>query len=153
MKRGKFDKFIVAEYNSANYHDVCQLRTDVFVVEQKIKETDEFDGIDKKGTQYYCGYVNEYLVASVVVFKEETLLKTARVARVLVSKAFRGQGYGSSIIKLMIDDIKKRSDYDYLLLNSQEAMKGFYMKLGFENVNNKNIEAGIPHIFLRMSLR
>jgi len=152
MNNALFDKFVNFSLNNVEIDDVISLRMRVFVEEQKILYTDEFDGVDNILTQYFCGYANMSLIACILVTPEANLIKTVRIARVLVAQTYRGKGYGSEAIRLVVEELQRQKQYDFLLVNSQKAVVAFYQKLGFELIGNENMEAGIPHIFLRKAL-
>ena len=74
-----------------------------------------------------------------------------RIQRVATIKAFRGQGLGYQLIEAIIEDAK-RTTTPYIILFAQDHAIGFYEKLGFIVTSEGEIEAGIPHHYMKLTL-
>jgi predicted GNAT family N-acyltransferase len=117
---------------------IRSVRHTVFVVEQRVPEELDFDGVDPT-----CCHA--------LAFSGNKVVGTGRVqtdghiGRVAVLKAWRGQGIGSALVEFLAD-AAKRKGLSRLYLNAQVSAVEFYEKLGFQRTGNLFMEAGIEHI-------
>jgi predicted GNAT family N-acyltransferase len=127
--------------------EATALRTRVFVGEQGVPAELEIDGRDPDA-------------AHVVLQRDGQVIGTARifdtgesavVGRVAVAPELRGQGLGAVVM-----DIAERWAGDQGLrvveLHAQQAVIGFYERLGYTGVGDIYFEAGIPHLTMRKDL-
>lgn len=69
----------------------------------------------------------------------------ARIGRMAVLSAYRGQGIGAFLLHAMIDAAIARG-WPIQALHAQQYAVGFYQKAGFKVVGEPFDEAGIAHI-------
>ncbi len=120
------------------------VRTEVFVIEQKVPEEIEVDEFDP---------VSLHVLAS----DAETgtpvgtarLLPNGRIGRVAVLKPWRKSGVGAEMMRFLISEAKKRGDAE-LMLHAQTWTIGFYETLGFVAEGPEFDEADIPHRTMRL---
>jgi len=74
--------------------------------------------------------------------------KGYKLERFAVLKEFRGKGVGQELVRAVLVDLPK--DTEYVYLNAQIAAIGLYAKFGFVKVGEQFEEAGIQHF--RMEL-
>ncbi|VEU82597.1 GNAT family N-acetyltransferase [Acholeplasma hippikon] len=113
---------------------IMKLRQEVFMVEQKIIETD-IDSHDETCKHLFIkrgGQIVSY--ARLLYINEQPY-----VGRVVTDINFRNQGLSTEIIEYL----KER--HESLALSAQLPKVPFYKKLGFQIVGKKYMEAGIPH--------
>ena len=125
-------------------HDLLQLRSEVFVVEQQCIYQD-IDGKDKKAL-HVLGYKNNKLVAYTRIFKPGDYFDEASIGRVVVAKNEREHKYGYSIMEASIQCIKKELKTNTVSLSAQYYLIRFYNNLGFKEVGEEYLEDDIPHI-------
>ncbi|MBT8262745.1 MAG: GNAT family N-acetyltransferase [Bacteroidia bacterium] len=125
-------------------HDLLQLRSEVFVVEQDCVYQD-IDGKDEKAL-HVLGFSNGTLAAYTRCFAPGIYFKEAAIGRVVVSKHFRGKDYGHIIMKESLDAILKYYQTETVKVSAQTYLKGFYNAHGFESTGEEYLEDGIPHI-------
>jgi predicted GNAT family N-acyltransferase len=136
-------KILLAEWARAGI-TAKHVRHAVFINEQNIAEEDEWDDADENAL---------HLVASL----DGNPIATARltsdgtVGRMAVLESFRLQGTGSAMMKQIIKTAKK-SRIKVLKLHAQRSAEGFYTKHGFVTEGQEFMEAGIPHIAMKLEL-
>lgn len=130
-------------------HDAVALKSirhDVFVVEQRVPESLEWDGLDPAcrhaiaedahGRAIGCG----------------RLLPDGHIGRVAVKRAWRGKGVGAELMVRLIGLARERGDAK-AMLNAQVQALPFYARLGFVAVGEPFDEAGIAHQAMELPLR
>lgn len=123
------------------FEDAYFIRTEVFVREQKVPEEIELDEYDKIADHVVAYLDNKPVGCGRLILNG----KKARIGRVAVLKENRRSGVGKSIcIELM--KIAAEKGVESLVLDAQITASGFYKKLGFTEVGEKFMEAGIEHI-------
>lgn len=123
-------------------HDGALLRTireQVFIHEQSVPVELEWDEHDAD-----CLHL-------LALNTEGNAIGTARlvsgyhIGRMAVLKAWRGQGAGSALMQLLLDEMRKNRT-PQALLHAQIHAAPFYQKFGFTPSGKEFIDAGIPHI-------
>lgn len=123
---------------------IRRVRTDVFVIEQKVPVELEMDGIDPE-----CRHVVAFRTTGETVGTAR-LLDNGQIGRIAVLKSWRGRGIGSQMVKTLIDSARLEGRR-HVHLHAQTRAIAFYEKLGFRNIGEPPFDdAGIPHI--RMDL-
>ncbi len=121
------------------------VRTTVFVIEQAIPESLEWDAADPlsvhalavaaDGTPVGCG----------------RLLPDGHIGRMAVLRAWRGLGVGAALLATLVD-LARTQGHAAALLHAQTHALDFYAKQGFVPVGEVFIEAGLPHQTMRLAL-
>lgn len=124
------------------------VRSRVFQQEQGIKASIDLDGRDAKAT-HIVAYINEMPVGTTRVIKLYD--GSAKIERMAVLREFRQRGIGDQILKYAIDFLRDKH-IKIARLSSQEQVKGFYQRLGFEELGDVFDEAGIRHIMMEKNL-
>lgn len=125
-------------------HDLLQLRSQVFVVEQECVYQD-IDGKDQKAL-HVLGYKNKSLVAYTRIFEPGYYFQEAGIGRVVVTKTERAHDYGYVIMDASIKAINDHFKTTSIRLSAQTYLKRFYNNLGFKEEGEEYLEDGIPHI-------
>lgn len=121
------------------------IRTEVFILEQRVPEEDEWDGLDAA-----C-------LHALAVDAEGAAIGTGRLApdgkigRMAVLKEWRGRGVGTGILEFLVAAARSRG-LGECQLHAQSHALGFYAHRGFESVGEEFMEAGIPHRRMRRKL-
>lgn len=142
-------KWILKEYKELTldeFHDILQLRINVFVVEQNCPYP-ELDGKDKKSWHFY-GYDKGKIVAYARIFKPGDYYKEAAFGRVVVNQDYRNQKLGYQLIEKTIDEIIRLFGKVSIKIGAQTYLKNFYESFGFKKVGKEYLEDGIPHIHM-----
>jgi ElaA protein len=133
-----------SELTIMELHDLLQLRSEVFVVEQDCVYQD-IDGKDLKAL-HIIGKKEEKIVAYTRCFEPGYYFTEAAIGRVVVLASERKYSYGHAIMKASIDAIKNRFATEAIKLSAQTYLIKFYQSHGFEPVGEEYLEDGIPHI-------
>ncbi|MFD1040693.1 GNAT family N-acetyltransferase [Virgibacillus byunsanensis] len=118
-----------------------QVRTVVFVEEQKVPPEEEVDQHEEEAI-HFVGYEDGKPIAASRLRLVESY---GKLERICVMKEHRGKSYGSQIIQAMEDEISKNG-YKKAKLNAQTHAEDFYQHLGYETISGEFMDAGIPHV-------
>ena len=116
-----------------------QIRTAVFVQEQGVDASDEYDAFEEV-SQHYLVIVDSKAVATARWRFTPDGIKLERFA---VLKTHRGEGIGKYLVEQVIEEVLKHAKPIYL--HAQIQVVDFYQKLGFEKEGVLFEEAGIQH--------
>lgn len=137
-------KIIVGNWDDLRAH-AQPIRFEVFVDEQKVPAEIELDEMDA-------------LCVHAVAYAEDgsplatgRLLPDGHVGRMAVKKAGRGKGVGGAVLQALVEAARERGDKE-VILNAQSHAEKFYAGHGFAREGAEFMEAGIPHIVMRLSL-
>ena len=135
----KFDQLSIYEL-----HDLLQLRSEVFVVEQDCVYQD-IDGKDFKAL-HIIGKKEGKIVAYTRCFKPGVYFNEAAIGRVVVDHSQRKFGYGHDIMIASKKAIEQHYDTKSIKLSAQTYLIKFYESHGFLPTGKEYLEDGIPHI-------
>lgn len=121
-----------------------RIRKHVFVIEQEVDASEEYDDDDEKSTHFiaYCDGVA--CGTARWRFKDKGIIKLERFA---VEKEYRGKGIGAAIVKAVLEDIPLA---DKVMMHAQLHAIPFYEKNGFETYGPEFEEAGIRHYAMKL---
>ena len=121
------------------------IRTRVFVVEQGVPETLEWDDVDPRcahalacdgdGNPIGCG----------------RLLPDGHIGRMAVLAPWRGRGIGAALLSLLVD-LAHEKGHRRAILNAQKDAVPFYARYGFIVTGDEFEEAGIAHRIMERAL-
>ncbi|MFP7494763.1 GNAT family N-acetyltransferase [Terribacillus saccharophilus] len=132
-------EIIVAE-NSIQQQDAFQVRTLVFVEEQKVPADLEIDELENESI-HFVGYEDGIPGAA---GRMRFVDGYAKLERICILKDFRGKRYGNDLMWTMEEEAKKRG-MKKAKLNAQIQALPFYERLGYTTVSEEFMDAGIPH--------
>jgi predicted GNAT family N-acyltransferase len=121
------------------------VRERVFIDEQRVPQELEWDEWDE---------ASEHAVALDVQgnpIGTARLLPDGRIGRMAVLKEWRGKGVGGALLEAMLGRARARS-MPSALLHAQTHAAGFYRRFGFSERGEEFLEAGIPHVEMRLDL-
>lgn len=131
------------------FHNILQLRIDVFVVEQNCPYP-ELDTKDKIAFHLFA-FAEEApnkIIAYTRIFKPGDYYKEAALGRVVVHQEYRNKKLGYELIQKTIDKMQELFGDTPIKIGAQTHLKKFYGSFGFQQVGNEYIEDGIPHIHM-----
>ena len=125
--------------------EIVFVRRQVFIIEQKIPESDEWDDADENSSY-------------VLVFSEKRdvvgtgrIEPNGKIARLAVIAEYRGQGVGSAMLTRLVEEARKKG-FGQVFLHAQTHALKFYKKFGFVSDEEIFSEGGIPHVLARLDL-
>ena len=127
---------------AGDLYEMLKLRVDVFVVEQTCPYP-ELDGKDADALHLRL-LDDGRLAACARIFPAAA--GTARIGRVVVSKADRGKRLGERVMREAIAACGRLSPGAEIAISAQAHLRRFYESLGFSVVSDEYIEDGIPHV-------
>ena len=128
---------VTAAIWSEDKDQMVELRTRVFVGEQKVPVSLEVDGLDAD-----CLHVKALNGSTCI--GTGRLLPDGYIGRMCVTSEFRNQGIGTLMLENLIQQAET-AGHAQVMLNSQSYAIPFYQKNGFTIDSDEFIEAGIPH--------
>ena len=119
-------------------HEIRFIRTQVFVLEQRVPEELEWDGLDDTAI-HVLAFTSGQIPAGTA-----RLLISGQIGRMAVLKQYRNMGIGTAILVKLIQ-IAASHNINPLFLNAQLHAIRFYEKHGFIPDGGIFDDAGIPH--------
>ncbi|HEY4317238.1 MAG TPA: GNAT family N-acetyltransferase [Herbaspirillum sp.] len=123
--------------------DAAEIRHEVFVREQQVPEAMELDDMDP-----LCVHAVAYDLAGAAVATGR-LLPDAHIGRMAVRKSARGGGVGSALLLRLMQAARQRGDAG-VVLSAQLQAEPFYLRHGFVREGAEYMDAGIPHVTMRL---
>jgi len=124
---------------SADRAALQSVRRRVFVEEQGIPESEEWDDVDPVAVHVLVLAGNRDAVGT------GRLEPTGKIGRVAVLPQYRGAGVGNLIMVQLVNQATE-SGFTRVYLHAQTAAQGFYERLGFRAEGPVFDEVGIPHV-------
>lgn len=119
-----------------------RIRREVFVREQGIPESDEWDDEDATSV-HVLATLNRDPVGT------GRMNRAGKIGRIAVASGLRRQGVGTRILRCLLQEARRQGNREPHLHAQVQAVP-FYERLGFSREGDEFDEAGIPHV--RMSL-
>lgn len=117
--------------------DLKSIRRQVFINEQNVPEELEWDEHDSTASHFLL-YLDHRAVACA------RLKADGQIGRMALLKDYRHQGYGSTLLKHLLDTAAA-AGFRELYLHAQTSAIAFYEKQGFRTHGEEFMDAGIPH--------
>ncbi|MEO6745439.1 MAG: YbgC/FadM family acyl-CoA thioesterase [Caldimonas sp.] len=129
--------------------DAREIRTEVFVDEQKIPADMEWDDADT-GCIHAVAF-NRFGAPLATGRLLEHVPGVAKIGRMAVRQTVRGSGVGRAVLDALLQAAKQRGDRE-AVLHAQLSAASFYVRAGFTTRGPVFDEAGIPHVEMVRSL-
>jgi len=140
-------KIFIKNFNELSLeelHDLLQLRSQIFIVEQDCVYQD-IDGKDKQALHVF-GKKDGKIVAYTRCFQPGVYFEEASIGRVAVLEDHRNMRYGHDIIEHSIGAIEAHYHAAAIKLSAQTYLVNFYKSHGFTRIGEEYLEDGIPHV-------
>lgn len=121
-----------------------EIRRRVFIEEQEVPETLEFDQHDRLDADCLHVLIHHDTVPA-ATGRVRFTNGTAKLERICVLKPYRSHGLGQQVIAAL-EKMAMEKNVSQCLLHGQTHAITFYERLGFEVVSEVFIEDGIPHV-------
>lgn len=122
------------------------IRTAVFIHEQRVPEVLEWDEFDAISVHLLaCDAAGQPIGTA-------RLLPDGHIGRMAVLKEWRGQGFGSAMLRKLLQELTRRHQQK-AQLNAQTNAVPFYEKFGFQVLGEEFMEVGIPHVKMTLLLK
>jgi len=130
------------ELNVQELYDLLQLRSEIFVIEQKCIYQD-MDGIDQK-CHHLLIYDGSTLVAYARLIPAQLTFKEHSIGRILTRS--HGKGLGSILMNGALKQMIQLFGNHPIRIGAQTYAIDFYKRFGFSPSGNVYDEDGIEHI-------
>lgn len=132
-------------YKQEDFEQYLELRKFVFVGEQNVDpslEYDEYDTLSRDDVFHFAYFKDGLLVGSLRAIKLSD--RAVKIGRIATLSSHRFQGYGSRMLR-DVEIYFHNIGYYEVILNSQISAINFYLRNGYDVVGEVFLEAGIPH--------
>ncbi len=126
-------------------NELCGIRRAVFIEEQQVPEELEWDEHDANSFHVLALATNGDPMGT------GRLKNDGQIGRMAVSKAWRGRGVGSAILRRLIAQARA-TGMSRVYLHAQTSAIDFYRKFDFGCEGDVYLEAGIPHQNMTLDL-
>jgi predicted GNAT family N-acyltransferase len=130
---------------TADQRVIAGIREQVFIEEQGVPASLEWDGLDEAATHFLARDARGYAVGTA------RLLDSGQIGRMAVLPAWRAHGAGKALLAATIA-AARQAGLHRVFLNAQTRVSGLYEQAGFRAVGDEFSEAGIPHRRMEMTL-
>lgn len=134
-----------SELTTRELYFILKLRTDVFLVEQNVDET-ELDGRDLEPTTQHVWIEDEHGVAAYLRVLADAVPEHRDAHTVVGRVVVRADRRGEGLARDLLLEVIQRHGARPMMLHAQVAVRGVYERFGFEAFGEQYDEAGIPHI-------
>lgn len=140
-----------SELSLEELYEICKVRFEVFVCEQKITVEQDFDDKDQKCHHMFLKDNNK-IIAYCRIVPKGLSYDGASIGRVLVLKEYRKRSLGQKLMeeakRFIIDELGEEK----IILSAQMYVKGLYESVGFKQISEVYDEAGIDHVKMEYSI-
>ena len=126
-----------------------QVRTEVFLEEQRIPVEMEWDELDELAIHAVARNRLGLAVGTGRLLQHAP--GVGRIGRMAVTRVLRGSNVGRDLLRALMLAATQRGDHE-VMLHAQRTAQGFYARLGFEPRGEPFEEAGIVHIEMHRTL-
>ncbi|WP_433324976.1 GNAT family N-acetyltransferase [Spirillospora sp. CA-294931] len=127
-----------------------EIRLRVFVGEQGVPAAIELDERDAEA-EHFLARVDGRPGGTARLLPSGRDGTAGVLGRLAVLPECRGSGLGATIVRAVEERARERG-LTALELHSQTSARGFYERLGYAAFGPEEIEAGIPHVWMRKDL-
>ncbi|MGH6648759.1 YbgC/FadM family acyl-CoA thioesterase [Aquabacterium sp.] len=127
------------------------VRTAVFIEEQGIPESEEWDDDDAQAWHVVVGNLAGLPVATGRLITAGMPTGEAKIGRMAVLNGSRALGLGEQVLQALIDAARARG-IQRITLHAQVSAQAFYQRAGFKPEGPEFDEVGIPHIVMTLRL-
>lgn len=143
-------KWTLKKFNDLSlqeFHDILQLRINIFVVEQDCPYP-ELDNKDHIAYHFFGSSEEGKILAYTRLFAPGDYYEEAAIGRVVVDKEHRKDGLGFDLMSRSIQEVESLFDTKKIKIGAQKYLQKFYESLGFISTGHDYIEDGIPHMYM-----
>jgi ElaA protein len=135
------------ELSTKELYFILQLRTEIFVVEQK-SICNDLDNKDLFSAHLMCWKNGTLIAYARIIPPGISYQGFASIGRIVNKQGFRGLGIGKELVQRAIIEIQRKFPEKPIRISGQLYLKKFYESFGFEQTSDIYIEDCIDHIQL-----
>lgn len=129
--------------------ELTAIRTQVFIEEQHVPVTDEWDGQDPNALHFLLLEEDKPIGCARILVEPDHPFGQFHIGRVSLLRPYRGQGLGHSLVRHLVEFCEQQDPTQTIFLHAQAARQNFYGILGFVAQGDEFMDAGIAHITMR----
>lgn len=135
--------------DKASLEEAFKIRRLVFVIEQKVNASDEYDEFEETSTHFLATLDDKPVGTARWRFTE----KGVKLERFAVLKEARGKGVGQALVAEVLADVvsNPKSKQKTKYLNAQLSAMPLYAKFGFVKVGEMFEECNIKHFKMELA--
>jgi len=126
------------------------MRQEVFVIGQNVPLELEFDGSDADAHSFLLMKGGQ-AIGTIRYLVDEP--HHYHIGRVAIKETYRGQGYGTLMMRWLHDYLYARDNPLTIVIHAQAHLRKFYENLGYVVEGDEFMEAGIRHYKMRAELK
>lgn len=130
--------------NEQEKKEIFKLRREVFVIEQKVTEDEEFDEFEDTSVHF----IAKKATKTVGTARWRKTKKGVKLERFAVDKDSRGEGVGSNLVKKVVEDILAIGFQGKMYLHAQIDAVPLYEKFNFVKQGEPFQECNIWHYLM-----
>ncbi len=134
-----------SDLSAKEFHDILQLRINVFIVEQNCPY-EEIDGRDLKSFHLFTSNETGKVVGVTRILPQNISYSEVSIGRVASDSNQRGKGIGQEIMIKSIEFIHSEFGNVPIRISAQKYLLKFYESLGFVSTGKEYLEDDIPHV-------
>lgn len=134
-----------SELTLKELYKILQLRSEVFVVEQRSAYQD-CDGKDPLSFHFMGWDGGELIAYTRLIPKGISYPDAASIGRVVIAPPFRRRNIGKQLIAKSLEEVKVLFGDVPLKISAQSYLIRFYESFSFKTIGNVYLEDGIEHI-------
>ena len=138
------------ELNTKHFHDLIQLRINVFVVEQN-RPYPELDDKDLAAHHIYASNAEGEVLATARLLPPGISYDIPSIGRVVVREDYRDKKLGHDLMSYTMEKAIELYPNQDIKISAQEHLKNYYQKHNFNQISETYLEDGIPHIAMLYS--
>lgn len=124
-------------FTDPDFEACFRLRLEVFVQEQNVPPEEERDEHEETALHFLARQEQKPAGTARVLLKPDG----AKITRVAVKKSARGRGIGAALMRHIEANVTAKK----FMLDAQTQALAFYQSLGYHEIGEEFLEAGIPH--------
>ncbi len=126
------------------------IREAVFMHEQQVPPELEWDGLDDSSRHALAVSAQGQAIGCGRIVPPHGR-EPARIGRLAVLKPWRGRMVGTALLEALLDHARSKN-YPEVIVHAQTQALPFYRRFGFEEEGAQFMDAGIPHVLMRLAL-
>jgi len=136
-------RIVISDWSSDRQR-LSQIRRTVFMDEQGVPEELEWDDDDAGAFHLLAVDADDSPIGCA------RLLPDGHIGRMAVLQSWRGKGVGRALLQKALE-LARAQGHAIVRLSAQTHAAGFYRRHGFIAEGDEYLEAGIPHLAMKIS--
>jgi len=136
-------RIVISDWSSDRQR-LSQIRRTVFIDEQGVPEELEWDDDDAGAFHLLAVDADDSPIGCA------RLLPDGHIGRMAVLQSWRGKGVGRALLQKALE-LARAQGHAIVRLSAQTHAAGFYRRHGFIAEGDEYLEAGIPHLAMKIS--